>query len=390
MAGVEAQLEKTRGQTVSLHATMAEAPGVWQKGTEAVLANKKAQEELAKQQAEADAKLMTSYQNRLKIMEESAKATIKNYSFEGAIAALQQLDAAEQELARNVYAQITSEKDRLKVLEEYNRRHMEIMNEVNAREQAHVKVVNDAILAEFAAQQQLNGVRNEGTTALDKYNASMDALHAKRVAGISQAAQEQVIENAYTNTLLEDAKAQDAAYLAQQKTNEELKNGDAAAQKTTASMQTYGGAVGNATKQLQDFSAAQRIAAMPPNTPEGGSILSNPSNPNQKWWVPNIGTAGGMIGGQAIWNPFNVGQRWTGGNVAGETPYLVGEKGPELFVPEGSGRIVSNSQMNQISFGAGAVQQHYPIINDPQALNHLADIVGTAILGRLQRQGMRA
>jgi hypothetical protein len=38
--------------------------------------------------------------------------------------------------------------------------------------------------------------------------------------------------------------------------------------------------------------------------------------------------------------PFGIGTRWTGGPVDENKPYLVGEKGPELFVPSSYGRIV--------------------------------------------------
>ena len=45
------------------------------------------------------------------------------------------------------------------------------------------------------------------------------------------------------------------------------------------------------------------------------------------------------------------GFRAMGGPVSGGTPYIVGERGPELFVPSGSGSIVSNSNM---ASGGGA------------------------------------
>ena len=35
----------------------------------------------------------------------------------------------------------------------------------------------------------------------------------------------------------------------------------------------------------------------------------------------------------------------TGGPVFGNTPYLVGEQGPEVFVPNGSGSIVPNNAL---------------------------------------------
>jgi phage-related minor tail protein len=40
-----------------------------------------------------------------------------------------------------------------------------------------------------------------------------------------------------------------------------------------------------------------------------------------------------------------------GGQVSSNNPYIVGELGPELFVPSSSGKIVPN---NQLSSGGGA------------------------------------
>lgn len=42
----------------------------------------------------------------------------------------------------------------------------------------------------------------------------------------------------------------------------------------------------------------------------------------------------------------------TGGLVSGSTPYMVGERGPELFVPQSSGRIVPNDQLQSRSSNA--------------------------------------
>jgi hypothetical protein len=43
-----------------------------------------------------------------------------------------------------------------------------------------------------------------------------------------------------------------------------------------------------------------------------------------------------------------------GGPVSANSPYIVGERGPELFVPHASGSIVSNSNMNQGGGSAGS------------------------------------
>lgn len=50
-------------------------------------------------------------------------------------------------------------------------------------------------------------------------------------------------------------------------------------------------------------------------------------------------------------NPFGTGA--TGANIAGGQPFLVGERGPELFIPAGSGTIVPNNQLSTSGWGAG-------------------------------------
>lgn len=50
-----------------------------------------------------------------------------------------------------------------------------------------------------------------------------------------------------------------------------------------------------------------------------------------------------------------------GGPVAGGTPYLVGERGPELFVPSGSGSIVPNSRLQSSGTNGGGVTINYHI-----------------------------
>lgn len=47
--------------------------------------------------------------------------------------------------------------------------------------------------------------------------------------------------------------------------------------------------------------------------------------------------------------------RAVGGYVAAQTPYMVGEKGPELFVPGGSGTIIPNKNMGMGGGGGGGV-----------------------------------
>jgi lambda family phage tail tape measure protein len=59
---------------------------------------------------------------------------------------------------------------------------------------------------------------------------------------------------------------------------------------------------------------------------------------------------------------FNLPARALGGPVNAGQPYLVGEKGPELFLPNTSGNIVPNNKMGQGSAAGGqVVNNHYNI-----------------------------
>jgi len=70
----------------------------------------------------------------------------------------------------------------------------------------------------------------------------------------------------------------------------------------------------------------------------------------------NVGTA---FAGRAL--PM----RAAGGPVMGGSPYIVGERGPELFVPGSSGSIVPNNRMGGVSIGNLTVQ--YNAMNGGQA-----------------------
>jgi hypothetical protein len=75
--------------------------------------------------------------------------------------------------------------------------------------------------------------------------------------------------------------------------------------------------------------------------------------------------------------------RAAGGPVTSGQPYLVGESGPELFVPSMSGGIVSNGRVG----GAVAIT-----VNVTQPLGtpaQIADVVGRAIMTNLRQQGVR-
>jgi phage-related minor tail protein len=76
-----------------------------------------------------------------------------------------------------------------------------------------------------------------------------------------------------------------------------------------------------------------------------------------------------------IMNFLGLGKRAAGGPVSAGKPYMVGEKGPELFVPGSSGGIVPNHKMG----GGGGVNVTVNIdarnATDPAALLSAAQLV---------------
>jgi lambda family phage tail tape measure protein len=58
-----------------------------------------------------------------------------------------------------------------------------------------------------------------------------------------------------------------------------------------------------------------------------------------------VGVFQSMGGSAGLLGLFGISGKASGGPVSGGTPYLVGEQGPELFIPQGSGNIVPNGQL---------------------------------------------
>lgn len=74
---------------------------------------------------------------------------------------------------------------------------------------------------------------------------------------------------------------------------------------------------------------------------------------------------GGIFGGI-----FKLPGRAAGGPVQGNTPYLVGEQGPELFVPGSNGSIMTNAALNKNAGGMGA----QPVVNNTYITNNISAI----------------
>jgi phage-related minor tail protein len=83
---------------------------------------------------------------------------------------------------------------------------------------------------------------------------------------------------------------------------------------------------------IQDLIAIQMKAAVMRFLGAAFGLATGP-NPSNDGWFANVYQASGVT------------KKATGGPVSAGSPYIVGERGPELFMPSGSGTIIPNNQM---------------------------------------------
>lgn len=219
----------------ALNAKNAEGIGVnaaqFHKYTEGIEAAKKAVTDLAAAQTKADTLAMTGYQGHLANLQAMEAQRAKSYGTAEQLAMLDQLDKAEQALARSVYAQLTSETERMKVIIDSGKQHQAVLTAKMALETTLLGITNKAVTDELAARERMNaaqGLTVTGTkleqTAFDVLQTTLQRLSATRVEGISQAAQIAEAEKTYTDRLREEAIAIDkttGAYAAQNQALEE-------------------------------------------------------------------------------------------------------------------------------------------------------------------------
>lgn len=219
--------------------------------------------------------------------------------------------------------------------------------------------VNVAIMAELDAQVKLNaeyGRTVDGqlkmTGAGETLRVALEALKLTKVEGISQEKEEQVLLDAYTKALYGEAVAQDVLA--------------AATARTTASYYA----------QIDAMARAAGMAATGNRPGEGNSGVNQGSmergpGVNQAVTVPINNWTG----------PYAPPGRAEGGSVSGGLPYMVGERGPELFVPKSAGSIIPHGR-------DGATINVYVTqpLGTPQAI---AAAVDDAVVKSLRSRGVK-
>ena len=80
------------------------------------------------------------------------------------------------------------------------------------------------------------------------------------------------------------------------------------------------------------------------------------------------------------------GQRAIGGPVSGNQPYLVGERGPELFVPGAQGNIVPNNAMGSANVTVNVDASGSSVEGDSAQASQLGKMLGAAVQAELIKQ----
>lgn len=225
-----------------------------------------------------------------------------------------------------------------------------------------------------AAQRDGDGVTNAQIDAYTKLRASMSSQQAMVAAGIKLNAANAASFDQATSRIKAAAQTLDDAKKHFEAVNSALRFAgdqmmsvfDQIGQKGQTWQKTM-------TSVLQSVEKAMLSSALTGSGPLAGLMGT----------TGNAGAVGGLLGGLA---KLFGGARADGGDVRANTPYLIGERGPEIMVPRGAGSIVPN---HKIALGGGTRNSvtHNNVSNvtvnatggRPQDNQDLAEKVGRAV-----------
>jgi hypothetical protein len=211
--------------------------------------------------------------------------------------------------------------------------------EFTAARLAQTGVVNAAVIAELEAQTKLNAGIAQQVTAYDTLTKALDALHTKKVEGIGQTAQEQVLMDTFTQTLYDEAVALD-------KTNAGL-------QAATPAADALAGGIARADAQGKQFTNTLVLGIA--NLDQFNAEVSKFYDSfGMGVGTPSAANSAGVP--QAVGGRRTAGARAEGGPVSAGESYWVGERGPELFTPRSAGAIQANGGAGSGGGGSTVIQ----------------------------------
>jgi hypothetical protein len=301
----------------------------------------------ARNSDEQNLKALTIAQERLNLLVSKPAADLQG-----------QVNAKKAEIALNqTNLQILTltkkiEEDRNKAFEEMMAARIKTLHEV-------LKASEDAFDAMLSAQQKLNA----------EYKANKDKEIAERKSRQSIADSYKSLIDPLFELKKQRKEIQDLAddgLLTEDQYNEAIKMVIATYDQAIESQRTYVDSLGMTYEETERLKKSLGELQM---INDAGSIIAQGfedailSGEKLQDVIKGIGRdLLRMVFQQSITQPLAAGIsgalqgmfRANGGPVSSGSPYIVGERGPELFVPRASGSIVSNSNMNQGGSSAGS------------------------------------
>jgi hypothetical protein len=358
-----------------------------------------AYKEQAARVKELDAEQMASYAKRSTELAKGVTTNDKNYGPEEQIARLGELAQAEQRLAQSVYNTITSERDRLKIVEDSGKRQLDILTQINAKEMERAKLTNAAILENLGAKERNNAAYgldvhgNPQRPADDPYKQyQSDTNNINRLKGQAPGANlsdmEAERDRKFGEAMLKAAEAGDkltqanttAATAGTQLAQASVGTADAFAKFTGLMVPTKKAPTDLLDDSIDPLAVSGNVGMMGPNS------NWRPGMGGQ----PNIGMPGPLITarGTAAGLSNTIPRFADGGVVDSPTLAWVGDGGErEHIIPESKMARTSGSggAGGDVHVHEGAVQIVNPIMTDPRGLLMVRQAVGKAMFDGAQQ-----
>ena len=223
-----------------------------------------------------------------------------------------------------------------------------------------LRTPSEAALEAFEEEQRaLEAARREGLMSEERYQKNITRLkaeYAKKQLEIAREKRQQEIEQAgITNSAIKGALEDQLRF------SEMIQQGGVkAAEGVLGSLtSTLGQMAGQNKKAFEAYKALSIAQALISTYKAASMAIAFPPGPP----ISFLYVAGALAAGMAQVNAIRSMQysgRALGGPVMGNTPYMVGENGPELFTPATSGNITRNNDLNMerpvnITFNINAV-----------------------------------
>jgi hypothetical protein len=250
---------------------------------------------------------------------------------------------------------------------------MKRSNDEIAANNKRAQAVDAAVIKEVNAQGQLNAAYKAQETPIEVLNQKLDQLHAQKVEGISQSAQEQLLMDEYQKKLYDEALAQDRANAERAKKIQDLEKEKQKYEEVTTAMETYQGGI-----KLPGSSTETAFGQNYLTSPSGARVPLGPHGELPDNWYE-------LYSGKSSFSQtINSLPRFAGGgSMSAGMAAIVGERGPELFVPTSAGAIVPQGM------GGTSITQVFHITAPLGSPDAIARAVADAQVGLMRGQGVR-